>query len=247
MGVADAETLAHELGHNMGLKHAPCGGTGGADEDYPYEGGILGVWGYDVPARRLVHPFLYKDVMGYCAPNWVSDYHFVRAMRFREEEEADLAGPPPGGAAGVAAGGEEDRTLLLWGRAGKGEVILDPAFMTDLPATLPEGAGPYRLEGFGSDGRRRFSFSFAPRPTEFGGGAFLFAVPFSPSRDGSLERVVLSGPDGFFTLERSGAPPVAIVTDRRTGRLRGVLRNWSAGRALLGGDTDILVSEGLPH
>ena len=247
VGVADAETLAHELGHNMGLKHAPCGGTGGADEDYPYEGGILGVWGYDVPARRLVHPFLYKDVMGYCAPNWVSDYHFVRAMRFREEEEADLAGPPPGGAAGVAAGGEEDRTLLLWGRAGKGEVILDPAFMTDLPATLPEGAGPYRLEGLGSGGRRRVSFRFAPRPTEFGGGAFLFAVPFSPSRDGSLERVVLSGPDGFFTLERSGAPPVAIVTDRRTGRLRGVLRNWSAGRALLGGDTDILVSEGLPH
>lgn len=247
VGAADPETLAHELGHNMSLRHAPCGGTGGADEDYPYEGGILGVWGYDVHARRLVHPFLYKDVMGYCSPNWVSDYHFMRAMDFREEKEAELVGPPPGGAAGVAAGGEEDGTLLLWGRAGGGEVHLDPAFMTDLPTTPPGVPGPYRLVGFGPGGQRRFSLSFAPRPTEFGGGSFLFAVPFNPSRDGSLERVVLSGPGGHFTLERTGAPPVAIVTDRSTGRLRGVLRNWSVGRSLMRGDADILISEGLPH
>ena len=247
VGAANAETLAHELGHNMSLQHAPCGGAGDADEDYPHEGGIVGVWGYDVRARRLVDPFLYKDVMGYCAPVWVSDYHFVRAMDFREQREAELVGSPPSGAAVIASGGQEDETLLLWGRAGDGEMLLDPAFMTDLPVTLPDVPGPYRLDGFGPGGQRRFSFGFAPRPTEFGGGSFLFAVPFSPSRDGSLERVVLSGPDGSFTLERSGAPPMAIVTDRSTGRLRGVLRNWSGGHALVKGDTDIVVSEGLPR
>jgi len=247
VGAADAETLAHELGHNMGLRHAPCGGTGDADEDYPHEGGIIGEWGYDVHARRLIHPFLHKDVMGYCTSMWVSDYHFVKAMRFREEEEAGPAGPPPGGTAADASGGREDETLLLWGRAGNGEVLLDPAFMTDLPVTLPDVPGPYRLDGFGPGGQRRFSFGFAPRPTEFGGGVFLFAVPFSPSRDGPLERVVLSGPGGSFTLERSGAPPVAIVTDRRTGRLRGVLRDWGADGALLRGDADIVISRGLPR
>ena len=247
VGAANAETLTHELGHNMSLRHAPCGGAGDADEDYPHEGGITGVWGYDIRARRLVHPFLYKDVMGYCAPVWVSDYHFVKAMDFREHREAEWVGLPPGGRAVVASGGEEDRTLLLWGRAGNGELLLDPAFMTDLPVTLPDGPGPYRLDGFGSGGQRRFSFSFSPRPTEFGGGSFLFAVPFSPSRDGSLDRVVLSGPDGFFTLERSGAPPMAIITDRRTGRLRGVLRNWRGGHGLVDGDTDVMISKGLPH
>ena len=247
VGAADAETLAHELGHNMNLRHAPCGGTGDADEDYPYEGGIVGGWGYDVHARRLVDPFLYKDVMGYCAPNWVSDYHFMKAMDFREREEAELVGPPPGGAVAVAGGAREGETLLLWGRAGDGELLLDPAFMTDLPATLPDGPGPYRIEGFGPAGQLRFAFSFSPRPTEFGGGSFLFAVPFDPSRDGSLERVLLSGPEGLFTLERSGAPPIAIVTDRRTGRLRGVLRNRRGGETLVNGDTDIVISKGLPR
>lgn len=246
VGAPDAETLAHELGHNLGLRHAPCGGAGDADGDYPYEGGAIGVWGYDVHARRLVHPSLYKDVMGYCAPNWVSDHHFVKAMNFREEREPGLVGPPPGGGLVVAAGGGADSTLLLWGRAGDGEMLLDPAFMTDLPATLPAAPGPYRLEGFGPGGRLRFSFGFAPRPTEFGGGSFLFAVPFSPHRDGPLDRVVLSGPGGSFTLERHGAPAVAIVTDRRTGRLRGVLRNWSGDRDLPNGDIEVVVSEGLP-
>lgn len=246
VGAANAETLAHELGHNLSLRHAPCGGAGDADDDYPYDGGTIGVWGYDVHARRLVHPYLYKDLMGYCAPNWVSDHHFVKAMNFREEREPGLVGSGPGGRAAVAATGPSDSTLLLWGRAGDGEVLLDPAFMTDLPATLPDFPGPYRLDGLGPGGQLRFSLSFAPRPTEFGGGSFLFAVPFNARRDGALDRVVLSGPGGSFTLERSGAPPVAIVTDRRTGRLRGVLRNWSGDHDLLDGDTEVTISEGLP-
>ena len=83
---------------------------------------------------------------------------------------------------------------------------------------------------------------------EFGG--FLFALPFDPGRDGALARVVLSGPEGSFTLEQSGASPMAIVTDPGTGRLRAVLRNWRGGRAdaplLLDGAAEITVSEGLP-
>ncbi len=243
VGIADGGTLAHELGHNQGLQHAPCGGTGGADQDYPYEGGVTGVWGYDMHAGRLVNPFLYKDVMGYCHPNWVSDYHFKRAMDFRETRESELVGPPRAAAAGTAEG----RTLLLWGSTGALGLELEPAFMTDLPATLPEAEGPYRLEGLGPDGQRRFSFGFAPRPTEFGGGSFLFAVPYDPSRDGSLERVVLSGPEGFFALERFGARPMAMVTDRRTGRVRAVLRDWSGDHDFVDGDVDIVVSEGLPR
>ena len=243
VGIADGGTLAHELGHNQGLQHAPCGGTGGADEDYPYEGGVTGVWGYDMYADRLVNPFLYKDVMGYCSPTWVSDYHFNRAMDFRETRESVLVGPPRVAVAGAAEG----RTLLLWGSTGDMGLELEPAFMTDLPVTLPEAEGPYRLEGLGPAGQRRFSFSFAPRPTEFGGGSFLFAVPYDPSRDGALERVVLSGPEGFFALEHFGTRPMAMITDRNTGRVRGVLRNWSGDYEFVDSDIDIVISEGLPR
>ena len=42
-----AELMAHELGHNMGSSHAPCGGAGGPDPSYPYPGGSIGAWGYD--------------------------------------------------------------------------------------------------------------------------------------------------------------------------------------------------------
>src|SRR5690606_24359125 len=46
-------TAQHELGHNMGRNHAPCGGAAGADANYPYANARLGSWGYDAVNRRL--------------------------------------------------------------------------------------------------------------------------------------------------------------------------------------------------
>lgn len=271
IGQADPVTLAHELGHNMDLRHAPCGGAIAADMAYPYNGGAIGAWGYDFERERVVSASLYKDLMGYCNPSWISDYHFARAMGFRLFREAlvmgnartgDVAETSPAGTDGwlagpVAQGGDTysqvtgEKTLLLWGRAGGGELVLDPAFMVDAPVTLPTEDGPYRLEGLGPAGERRFSLSFAPRPLEHGGGNFVFAVPFDPDRDGALERVVLWGPEGSHTLERFGSRPMAMVTERGSGKLRAVLRRWDGTwprtLPLAAHDAEIVVSEGLPH
>ena len=249
VGKPDPATLTHELGHNMGLRHAPCGGATAADVAYPYSGGAIGAWGYDFHSGRVVSASLYKDVMGYCNPQWVSDYHFARAMGFRlfREEPAavavamDLPERPQG------AG---DRTLLLWGRADNGGLVLDPAFMVDAPVSLPTEDGPYRLEGLGPRGEPRFSLGFAVRPLEYGGGNFVFTVPFDPGRDGALGRVVLSGPEGSYTLERFGSAPMAMITERGSGRLKAVLRDWDGAwpRALplAERDSEVAVSEGLP-
>ncbi len=43
--IPSATTIAHELGHNMSLYHAPCGGAGGPDSSYPYPDGSIGTWG----------------------------------------------------------------------------------------------------------------------------------------------------------------------------------------------------------
>ncbi|GAB4217042.1 MAG: hypothetical protein OHK0013_44210 [Sandaracinaceae bacterium] len=67
-----AWTLAHELGHEHGRYHAPCGTSG--DRDYPYAGGGLGVWGFDPRARAFLDPSRTSDFMGYCDPQWISDY-----------------------------------------------------------------------------------------------------------------------------------------------------------------------------
>ncbi len=235
VGRPRADTYAHELGHNLSLRHAPCGDALGTDQRFPYDDGSSGMWGYDFERGMLVDPGEYRDLMGYCTPDWVSDYHFIKAMQYRLDEEG--TGPQPG---------PPEQTLMLWGSASSEEVLLEPAFLVEAVAEVPSDGGPYRLEGFGPGGELRFAFGFTPNPVEHGGAHFLFNVPYDMERDGPLARVVLSGPGGEFTLKRSGTAPMAIMRDRGTGRVRAIRRDWEAGPARLRGDMDILVSDGLP-
>ena len=231
-------TFAHELGHNMRLLHAPCGGAGGPDAEYPYDGGEIGIWGYNFNGAKLIDPSQYKDLMGYCDPNWVSDYHFNRALEHRLASEAARARRN--------AQAVPERTLMLWGGVQDGELQLEPAFLVDAKPSLPEAAGRYRLEGIASDGRRPFSFSFEPGAVEHGGRQFVFMVPYDPDQVGLLERVVLSGPEGEVAMEASGASPMAIVRNRADGQVRAIVRNWTGESALLAQDVEVLVSYGLP-
>ncbi len=75
-----AGTFVHELGHNHGREHAPCGVSG--DANYPHSGGSIGTWGYDLVGATLYNPANYTDFMGYCNPTWVSDYTY-RALTER--------------------------------------------------------------------------------------------------------------------------------------------------------------------
>ena len=81
-----AWTFAHELGHLFGREHAPCS-TSGADTRYPYRGATLGVWGWDARDNTFFDPTMTTDFMGYCDPQWVSDYTYralyVRASTLR--------------------------------------------------------------------------------------------------------------------------------------------------------------------
>lgn len=70
-----SETFVHEIGHTLGLSHAPCGGASGADPDFPYSDGGIGVLGYDLAAQQLLDT-QYRDIMGYCGPSWISDYNY---------------------------------------------------------------------------------------------------------------------------------------------------------------------------
>lgn len=71
-----AETFVHEIGHNHGRAHAPCGAAAGPDPEFPYRGGTIGGWGYDERRRGLVRPNAF-DFMGYCQPRWISDYNYT--------------------------------------------------------------------------------------------------------------------------------------------------------------------------
>lgn len=44
---AGTALIAHELGHNMSLLHAPCGNPDRIDPSYPHANGTIGDWRYD--------------------------------------------------------------------------------------------------------------------------------------------------------------------------------------------------------
>ncbi len=69
-------TFVHEVGHSLGRPHAPCGNPSNPDANYPYSGGVIGAWGYDVLTRELKAPGDHNDFMGYCDSKWVSDYNY---------------------------------------------------------------------------------------------------------------------------------------------------------------------------
>ena len=234
----------HEVGHTMNLYHAPCGGAGGPDPNFPYSEGSIGIWGYDIAERRLVDPGRYKDVMSYCFDNmWISDYHFNRAMTHRLDGDGGIDHDAEPAVSGGLGHGE---VLVVWGGVWDGRLMLEPAFVLDGPVLLPEAHGPYRVEGLGAEGETRFSLSFSPTPLEHGGGSFVFFVPYEPEWADNLDRMVLTGPEGEYTVTRDGEPEMAVVTDRSTGRIQAIIRNWDGG-PLPGEETaDVTITRGIP-
>ena len=244
VGLAYEDIYAHEVGHNMNLRHAPCGGAGGPDPSYPYPSGNIGIWGYNVHLERLMDRNALRDIMTYCDPVWISDYHFTRATNHRLSGDGGVeldAGSAAGGA------GTRGEMLVVWGSVQDGRMRLDPSFVLDGPPVLPETEGPYRVEGLASDGRTEFSLSFTPAPLEFGGGGFVFLVPWEADWADALDRLVLTGPEGEFTLTRSGTPPMAVVTEPSTGRIQAIIRDWDGGPLPGEGTADVMVTRGIPN
>lgn len=200
----------------MSLTHAPCGTDG--DPSYPYTDGNIGVWGYDFRTGTLVVPSR-PDLMSYCDPHWISDYNFKKALEYRLSEEARPSGKP------AAA-----RTLLLWGGVNaKRKLFLEPTFVFTAPPALPDEHGPYLLTGEDEDGGALFSLSFGmPEIADAdGASSFVFALPVQSEWPEKLARIALSGPEGVVTMGRKEDRAVALLRDRTTGRVRGILRNWS--------------------
>ena len=246
VSVPRSNVIAHEFGHNMHLSHAPCGGAGGPDPAYPDRWGSTGAWGWDRRSGRLVPPRR-ADLMSYCGPTWVGDYHFARSFRWRMHDEAGVAafqGPPT-------------RVLLLWGGAdADGTPFLNPAFVVDdARASVPDGAGEWRIVGEAEDGSALFDRAFEMAEITDGDGrqSFVFALPAEAGWADALARIVLTGPGGEVAMDAQSGPAAALLRDPATGRVRGILRDWpdpatqaDAAAAAPERGLEVQVSRGVP-
>jgi len=82
--VEASETFTHEMGHNFGRYHSPCGSPANVDPNYPYTNASIGTYGLDTSNMQLYSPSTYKDYMSYCDPDWTSDYTYFGIYNFRE-------------------------------------------------------------------------------------------------------------------------------------------------------------------
>ena len=225
--------LAHEVGHNLDLLHAPCGpGVAGVEPDFPYPNGSIGVWGYDFRDGSLVWPERRRDIMGYCYDlGWLSDYYFEKAIRVRANKDETWTNGE------LAGAGPEGEMLVLWGGVLDGELRIEPVHSMTTTPKLPAEGGEYRIEGLGRSGQTEFSLSFTPGEDQYGDKYFFFAVPIEGDWEGSLERITLTGPEGEVSVDGDDPRSLTIVTDPSTGRIRAILRDWNQALPSALGDT----------
>jgi hypothetical protein len=216
-----ASVAAHEWGHNWARQHAPCGSAANPDMNFPYTGGTIGVFGYDV-AAGVLKPTTSHDLMGYCNNEWISDYTYNAVRQYRSSEAVTMA----------SLSQAIQPTLVVWGRFENGRPVLEPAFQATTRPSLPRRAGPYRVEARAGDGSTIFALDFSPLEVADdpqGGQQFAFAVPVTPDQNARISRLRLMGAGGVAEVSREG-DVAARVEVRRSGPGRVSLR-WDPKRA----------------
>ncbi len=137
-----SQLAAHEIGHNLGMLHAPCGGATSIEPEYPNTDGSIGEFGLDVLTGTVYSPSS-KDIMTYCSPRWISGFTYEKLFAAQVEQGANLSlsltAPDPGAAA-------PQRGLLVRANIDAGSAELLPAYILPGQVKNAPEAGEYTIE-----------------------------------------------------------------------------------------------------
>jgi|GEM_PF-1601440 len=210
-GTVDAGgTFTHEMGHNFNRQHAPCGNPGGPDGSYPYSGGGIGQWGYDVFAPAgLLSPTSYKDYMSYCSPEWTSDYTYKRIYDYRFDAAYNIASSAETIDAFYLSGSLDDQ----------GQAHVSPLYRQTAPIPPEPTAGTHRVELLDANGKvlaiRSFNLTSIAFDTSSSGGEGQGFSVFMPAVTGVEAIRIYTGDRLLFERSATGPSPV-FDTARRT-------------------------------
>lgn len=186
--------FAHELGHNLGRAHAPCGLPAAPDPSFPHSGGTVGPGGnntYDwqtgIAARAYPVVTTLGDVMGYCSPIWISSYSYAAMLNFRGEIGAAFVAPRA-----------RERVILVQGEVSGAATTISAVSAMSAEASPDDPTGTWRVDLLDAEGvvirTQRFSLgrwdhSDTSRP-------FGVAVAVDAAAEGRAARVRVIGPAG---------------------------------------------------
>lgn len=157
-------TMAHELGHDLGLRHVVdpdnrCGGASDSKggENYPYDHCNLsddtsnwGYYGFDIQLKTPIEPWRAGDLMSYrkgygtCEGRWISDYTYKKIFNTL----SGMSTSQSISSTELSLMGYE-KHLLVSGMINhtNNEVTFDPFYViTDFKGTYQPGEGNYSLE-----------------------------------------------------------------------------------------------------
>ena len=187
-GPAEAKfTLAHEMGHTMGLRHAPCGGAAGPDPSFPFTDGRAGTYGLDIASGNVVKLPAGTDIMGYCDNQWVSLYNYRNVFDLRARN-------PNGVPASLATSANAVSVLMVSGAINSTQAKIEGAFAINAKSNKSDPNGRFVVEGFGANGKTLFAHRFTPFAVSDGRDgdeAFVVGVPLSDAVRDQVARVVV--------------------------------------------------------
>lgn len=239
--VGNEVTAAHEIGHNLGRKHASNDhgeGDGGSWEEWPYDHGGIGVVGFDtwrMRARPLwVGGGHRHDLMSYGGNRWISPHGYLDLY-----DNLDFCTSASPAVPGVNAqqASQPDSYWLVAGRF-KPALTVRPIFrVSAFSDTVPAGnTGRYSLELHDANGTVLSSRVFDPIEGHAASDDDVQAFrQYLPDAPGAVRVVLRDGSTVLFTRTMSANAPEVMVTEPVGGSTwaatgTGAIR-WSAADA----------------
>ncbi|AUW07457.1 Ig-like domain-containing protein [Vibrio campbellii] len=146
-------SLIHELGHNLSLKHAPCGGASGADsfwtkDPQPWVGARNGAMSdapiFSLKAQEILIPgslTTKADIMGYCGGWHFSEYNHRKMALYIENNDVYNIKPD----IGMVRSNSKNLVTIVSGKIVNGVVYFDPTSVSTSTRPQEIYQGEYEL------------------------------------------------------------------------------------------------------